>query len=416
VAAVAHDADEAKESVSVHLPGWRSLAASAAAALCTVVALAAPPAAAIANSRPSFQLPFACGERWEGSTRPTHSPSELAIDWNRDAHDLGHPVVVTAPGVVQSVVDVGDRSYGLYVVIDHGDGWTTLHAHLLRAFVTAGEPVDQGQVIGLLGSSGGSTGPHLHYEQRLDKVDRAAFFNGKRFKYDRQWLRSRNCGDVPVVGDWNGDRVSDVGVFGRQPAAGVFRKRMPDGTKTAVSLGTPIDTPVTGDWNGDGQTDLGVWSTTTHTFTLLAANGRQTVVSFGRSGDLPIAGDWDGDGVDDVGVYRPATQTFFLRDAVGAMTTRVFDASGGYPIAGDWDGDGRTDVGLYTPATTTFSLALPDGTTKAVRLGTSTSLPAVGNWNRDAVTDLGVWDPRTGVFTERLAPKRTAVVRFGHIR
>jgi hypothetical protein len=395
----------------------RSLTAVGTVALCAVSAVfSGAPAVAATVARPTFQLPFACGERWEGSTRPTHSPSEFSIDWNRDAHDLGHPVIATAPGIVQSVVDVGDTSYGLYVVIDHGGGWTTLHAHLLRAFVSVGEAVDQGQVIGLLGSSGGSTGPHLHYEQRLDKVDRAAVFDGNRFDYDEQWLRSRNCGDVPVVGDWNGDRVSDVGAFGRQRAGGVFRKRLPDGTKSAVSLGTAIDLPVTGDWDGDGQTDLGVWSATTHTFTLLSANGRQTTVSFGRPGDLPVAGDWDGDGLDDVGVYRPATHTFLLRDRYGALSTRVFGASGGYPVAGDWDGDGRTDIGLYTPATTTFSLAMPDGTAKTVRFGTSTSLPAVGNWNRDAITDLGVWDPRTGVFSERLAPKRTASVRFGRIR
>jgi hypothetical protein len=401
------------------VPGVRNrvlqaLAVALATAGCVVMATALAGAVA---PRPGFQLPFACGERWEGSTRPTHSPSEMAIDWNRDSHDLGHPVVASAPGVVDSVVDLGNTSYGLYIVIDHGGGWTTLHAHLLRAFVTVGQQVDQGQVIGLLGSSGGSTGPHLHYEQRYDRVDRAAYFNGTRFKYDDQRLRSRNCGDVPIVGDWNGDRISDVGVFGRQPSTGVFRERLPDGSKSVSSLGSPIDTPITGDWNGDGQTDLGVWRTTTHAFTLLAANGKARTISFGRSRDLPVTGDWDGNGVDEVGVYRPATSTFALRDPHGAISTRVFDTpGGGYPITGDWDGDGRTDVGVYSPATTTFSLALPDGSTRSVKYGTTTSLPAVGNWNGDEITDLGVWDTRTGVFSQRLAPKRITFIRFGRAR
>src|SRR4051812_24346974 len=359
---------------------WPSAAVVAVAALSVV---AAAPGAVAATPRPDFQLPFACGERWQGSTRPTHSPSEMSIDWNRDSHDLGHPVIATAPGVVTSVVDVGDTSYGLYIVIDHGGGWTTLHAHLLKAFVTVGQQVDQGQVIALLGDSGGSTGPHLHYEQRHDRVDKAAIFNGRRFKYDEQWLRSRSCGDVPVVGDWNGDRVSDVGTFGRRASGGVFRERLPDGTKVPVSLGSPIDTPVTGDWDGDGQTDLGVWRTTTHTFTLRSGNGQATTISLGRAGDLPVAGDWDGDGRTDVGVYRPKASTFFLRDGSGAVTTRVFGSPGGYPVAGDWDGDGRADVGAYTASTRQFSLAMPDGAVKTVRLGTPTSLPAVGNWNTD---------------------------------
>jgi hypothetical protein len=394
---------------------WARWQPAAVVGVAAIAVLASAPGAVAASARPDFQLPFACGERWEGSTRPTHSPSERSIDWNRDSHDLGHPVIATAPGVVESVVDVGNTSYGLYVVIDHGNGWTTLHAHLLKAFVTVGEQVDQGQVIALLGNSGGSTGPHLHYEQRLNKVDQAAVFDGRRFKYDEQWLRSRSCGDVPVVGDWNGDRVSDVGVYARKRGGGVFRERLPDGTHTTVSLGSPIDTPVTGDWNGDGQTDIGVWSTTTHTFTLRSANGHATTITLGRAGDLPVTGDWDGDGVDDVGLYRPKTGVFLLRDSSGALTSRAFGGSG-YPVAGDWDGDGRADVGVYAPSTSRFSLLMSDGSVKTVRLGTSTSLPVVGNWNTDAVSDLGVWDTRTGVFTQRLAPKKVATIHFGHPR
>nr|MBA3233597.1 M23 family peptidase [Propionibacteriales bacterium] len=84
-------------------------------------------APAMAAAKPTFQMPFACGERWEGSTRPSHSPSSLSVDWNRDANDEGHLVVASAAAVVTSVVDLGDSSYGLYIVLDHGNGWTTLH-------------------------------------------------------------------------------------------------------------------------------------------------------------------------------------------------------------------------------------------------------------------------------------------------
>jgi hypothetical protein len=377
-----------------------------------VLASGAP---AIAASRPEFQMPFACGEKWEGSTRPTHSPSSLAVDWNRDAHDAGHPVVATAPGVVTSVVDLGDTSYGRYVVIDHGGGWTTLHAHLLKAFVVPGQRVDQGQVIALLGNSGGSTGAHLHYEQRLDKSDRHASFNGESFNYN-SWLRSKNCTDVPVVGDWNGDRLSDVGTFGHQRATGVFRQRLAGGGKDVVSLGSPTDAPVVGDWNGDGQSDVGVWRSATHTFILSAVNGTETTFSFGAAGDLPVAGDWNGDGLGDVGVFHPATAKFSLRDSSGHFTTRVFGSASTWPIAGDWDGDGRSEVGVYNPATRTFSLAMSDGTVKTVGYGTSTALPVVGNWNADSVADLGVWEPSTGVFSLRLGPKKSETIRFGRIR
>lgn len=56
--------------------------------------------------------------------------------------------------------------YGMYVVIDHGDGYQSLYAHMSSVYVTVGQMVSQGDVIGLVGSTGWSTGPHLHFEIR----------------------------------------------------------------------------------------------------------------------------------------------------------------------------------------------------------------------------------------------------------
>ena len=54
--------------------------------------------------------------------------------------------------------------YGLYVDISHGDGYRTRYAHLSSIDVQVGETVGQGQVIGVSGDSGVSSGPHLHFE------------------------------------------------------------------------------------------------------------------------------------------------------------------------------------------------------------------------------------------------------------
>ncbi|MBC7285593.1 MULTISPECIES: M23 family metallopeptidase [Alphaproteobacteria] len=71
-------------------------------------------------------------------------------------------ILVTAPGIVRHA---GWRSqYGRLVEVDHGNGLSTRYAHLAKVTVKVGEKVEFGDVIGLLGSSGRSTGPHLHYE------------------------------------------------------------------------------------------------------------------------------------------------------------------------------------------------------------------------------------------------------------
>ncbi len=60
----------------------------------------------------------------------------------------------------------GWGGYGIYVEIDHGNGFSTLYGHMARPYVSVGEYVDRGQLIGLMGSTGWSSGPHVHFEIR----------------------------------------------------------------------------------------------------------------------------------------------------------------------------------------------------------------------------------------------------------
>lgn len=64
------------------------------------------------------------------------------------------------------------RGYGNLVIVDHGNGWQTAYAHLTRLAVGCGAGVGQGQVIGFSGSTGNSTGPHLHFEMRHNEYGR----------------------------------------------------------------------------------------------------------------------------------------------------------------------------------------------------------------------------------------------------
>ena len=71
-------------------------------------------------------------------------------------------------------------SYGNYVVISHGSGNTTLYAHMSSRKVKAGDKVKQGQIIGVTGSTGVSSGPHLHYEitEKGSRVDPKKYLPG----------------------------------------------------------------------------------------------------------------------------------------------------------------------------------------------------------------------------------------------
>ncbi len=86
----------------------------------------------------------------------------------------GTPIYATADGVVKLAGNTGN-GYGNYVVINHGYGYETLYGHQYRIKVKPGERVKRGEQIGWVGSTGKSTGPHVHYEvhkngQHIDPI------------------------------------------------------------------------------------------------------------------------------------------------------------------------------------------------------------------------------------------------------
>jgi len=83
------------------------------------------------------------------------------------ANDDGTPELAADAG---QVVFAGWGDYGIYVEIDHGNGFHTVYGHMSRALVSAGQSVTQGQQIGLMGATGRATGPHLHFEIRFQGV------------------------------------------------------------------------------------------------------------------------------------------------------------------------------------------------------------------------------------------------------
>lgn len=86
----------------------------------------------------------------------------------------GTPIYATADGTIGLAGNAGN-GYGNHVIINHGYGYETLYGHMIRVKVRPGQKVKRGEVIGWVGSTGKSTGPHCHYEvhkngQRIDPV------------------------------------------------------------------------------------------------------------------------------------------------------------------------------------------------------------------------------------------------------
>lgn len=101
-----------------------------------------------------------------GSVTQGYSASHRAVDIGAP---YGSPVYAAHAGVV---VHAGwsETGYGYTLIIDHGDGYRTLYSHLKGTWVSKGQKVAGGQLIGEVGSTGNSSGPHVHFEIRFNNV------------------------------------------------------------------------------------------------------------------------------------------------------------------------------------------------------------------------------------------------------
>ncbi|QQP98679.1 M23 family metallopeptidase [Lysobacter enzymogenes] len=160
-------------------------------------------AGAAQAAAPNFQMPFACNDVWVANTWDGHKPAN-SVDMNRPAgggSTAGSTVVASAAGTVQTSTYSTNTGYGHYVVIDHGGGWKTLHAHLQSRAVAAGDKVKQGQKIGAVGNSSAiyTLAPHLHYEQIYNGAVQKAKWNGVALKYfeKKNYTSKNSCGSAP---------------------------------------------------------------------------------------------------------------------------------------------------------------------------------------------------------------------------
>ncbi|MDB4988515.1 MAG: ATP/GTP-binding protein, partial [Myxococcaceae bacterium] len=202
-----------------------------------------------------FQVPFAQGSIWKGETYPRHNENNpggyYSVDWtNTQGSSFGQQVCPSADGTVIPV-NPDPSGYGNFLKVDHGDGWITLYAHLSEVYVQPGDHVDATRVLGLTGSTGSSTGPHLHYEQRHDGVIQPAVFDGVPFAYPSQALVSHHgerqapAAAAPVRGDLVTLLLSETGTASTE----VHILSRSSGYKDfALHTGTPLEETELSGW------------------------------------------------------------------------------------------------------------------------------------------------------------------------
>jgi murein DD-endopeptidase MepM/ murein hydrolase activator NlpD len=103
---------------------------------------------------------FPTVEHWLSGTDYRPDVRHFGVDF---AGSLGNAVYATDAGVIV-YAGWNDWGYGNLIIVDHGNGWQSLYGHLSQINVSCGQGVGQGDVIGLVGTTGHSTGPHLHFE------------------------------------------------------------------------------------------------------------------------------------------------------------------------------------------------------------------------------------------------------------
>lgn len=103
-------------------------------------------------------------EHWLSGTDYRPDVNHYAVDF---AGSLGNAIYAVDAGTV-IYAGWNDYGYGNMIMLDHGNGWQSLYAHLDSVLVGCAQNVGQGDLIGLMGSTGNSTGPHLHFELRYN--------------------------------------------------------------------------------------------------------------------------------------------------------------------------------------------------------------------------------------------------------
>ncbi len=208
-------------------------------------------------------------------------------------------------------------------------------------------------------------------------------------------------GDIPVVGDWDGNENADIGYF--RPSTGYwYLDSHKDGTTDFnFRLGNTGDIPIVGDWNGNGYSDVAVFRPSTGYWYF--DNNLNGVVDnsfrYGGSTDKIVKGDWQGTGRDGIAIFRPSTGYWYFDYNLDGTVDNSFRYGGSTDriIVGNWAGY-QDGIAIFRPSTGYwyFDYNLDGTVDKSFRYGGSSDQILKGDWDGDGRDGIGIFRPSTG--------------------
>ena len=223
-------------------------------------------------------------------------------------------------------------------------------------------------------------------------------------------LSSTETGDQGVLGDFDGDGLTDLATFERNTAFWNIRYSV-DASEESLQLGDRGDFPYSADIDGDGCDELVSFSPETGIFSYSLCSSREAretaqVISETKSGLVPVLGDYDGDNQDDFAVYDRSSNLWTIRYSSNNELFSFFcGLQGDIPLVGDFDGDGRAEPVVHRPNfNNTFITEMPleAGSLCEVvgvkQWGLNGDIPLALNVDDDDITDFVVYRSFTGEF------------------
>ncbi|BDX07294.1 FG-GAP-like repeat-containing protein [Planctobacterium marinum] len=278
-------------------------------------------------------------------------------------------------------------------------------------------------------------------DQRADFAEReaASFTNHVISTNDGTYtsvIFGRNTGDLPVVGDFDGDGVTDVAVrrasnqtwYIKNSSGQDLLTNNPDGISRFKFGNQSSDIPVPADYDGDGITDVAVRRPSTQYWYIQNSSGIDSLTShddgitrlrFGaREEDIPVPADYDGDGKADIAVRRPSNHTWYIKNSSdtnynssrgdGIQRVSFGKRSEDIPVPADYDGDGKADIAVRRPSNQMWYIKNSSGSDynssrgdgiQRINFGKrSSDIPTPADYDGDGIADIAVKRRSNGVW------------------